>query len=77
MYLHGMNYRLTKHGRKRFTERISNTTSDREIIETAVEGLNGYQFVWAPDKNEPNTGRRLVTVLIDKKAMRPLNKKED
>jgi len=60
----GYNYWLTKHGRRRFLERVESTASDTEILQTAINGKEGYKFIWAPDKRYPDFGRRLVTVLI-------------
>lgn len=65
MYSKGFNYWLTKHGRQRFLERVKNNASDSEILKIAVNGLPGYNFIWAPDKRYPTSGRRLVTVLFN------------
>lgn len=65
MYANGFNFWLTKHGRKRFLQRVKKNATDVEILSTAIKGLEGYAFVWAPDKNYPAFGRRLVTVLIN------------
>jgi len=64
----GFNWWLTKHGRRRFIERFGHKT-DQEILDIAIKGYDGYKFVWAPDKTYPITGRRLVTVLLDKHQM--------
>lgn len=64
MYKNGYNHWLTKHGRRRFLQRVGNA-SDTEILNTAIEGKEGYKFIWAPDKRYPDHGRRLVTVLIN------------
>ena len=63
MKANDLQYWLTKHGRKRFLERVGKA-SDTEILSTAINGKDGYQFIWAPDKRYPDFGRRLVTVLI-------------
>ena len=63
MYYNGINYYLTKHGRKRFIERFGHRP-DNEILDIAINGADGYLFVWAPDRKYPVTGRRLVTVLF-------------
>lgn len=76
MYVQGFNYWLTKHGRKRFIERLGKRP-DSEILATAIKGNPGYRFVWAPDKNCPTTGRRLVTVLLDETMMTTLPTKEE
>jgi len=62
MYAHGFNWWMTKHGRKRFLERFGQKP-DAEILEIAIAGAPGYEFIWAPDKTYPLTGRRLITVL--------------
>lgn len=64
MNWNGITYRLTKHGRKRCLERIGNLQDD-DILKVAIKGAQGYVFKWAPDKKDPQTTRRLVTVLID------------
>jgi len=62
MTINGMNYRLTKHGRKRFLERVGAFFSDAQMIQIAVAGTPGCQFVWKPEARGRN-GLRLVTVL--------------
>ena len=47
MTINGTNYRLTKHGRKRFLQRVEAAT-DTQIIRTAVAGRLGYCFIWRP-----------------------------
>ena len=66
MYVRGFNWWLTKHGRQRFIERFGHKP-DNEILDIAINGADGYIFVWAPDRAYPVTGRRLVTVLYDEK----------
>lgn len=58
MYIEGQNYRLTKHGRKRFLERsgFPNAT-DNEVIRLCV---GNPRALWKPDESE---GFRLVTFL--------------
>ncbi len=58
----GTSHRLTKHGRRRYLDRINPGASDREILQVAQAGLPGWVFVWGPDRRE---GFRLVTVLKD------------
>ena len=67
MKANGFQYWLTKHGRRRFLQRVESDASDTEILQTAIEGKEGYKFIWAPDKRYPDHGRRLVTVLIQHK----------
>ncbi len=57
MTVNGINYRLTKHGRKRFLERSGKTIPDTEIIRHCVTDTRA---VWRPDWQE---GYRLVTYL--------------
>jgi len=59
-------WRLTKHGRARFIERLG-MMKDNEMILKAILGHEDYTFVWAPDQKYPVTGRRLVTVLYKKR----------
>lgn len=59
-------YRLTKHGRKRFVERIGKEYSDSQILSLCHEGLPGtnYKPVWKPDKNlTKGKHYRLVTII--------------
>jgi hypothetical protein len=73
MYLAGTNYRLTKHGRARYLERVGQAT-DSGMIVHAVKGDPRFRFVWKPDVQflrgscypqgaNVTTGYRLVTVL--------------
>lgn len=62
MNINGKRYLLTRHGRRRFQQRINFAASDREIIETAVAGLKHFTFVWGEDHKKENT-MRLITVL--------------
>lgn len=62
MYINNFNWYLTKHGRKRYIERIG-LDNDSSMISTAVNGKVGFLFRWVPDKKYPTTARRLVTVL--------------
>ena len=61
MTIEGINYRLTKHGRQRFLERIGKV-SDSEMLVTAVAGLNNFKFIWKPGISD---GFRLVTVIVE------------
>lgn len=61
MIIDGKHYRLTKHGRQRYRQRVAPITDDRLIIATAHAGLPGYVFKWLPDTKHPNTWR-LITV---------------
>lgn len=61
MIINGKNYRLTKHGRARFRERVAIINDDRLILSTAANGLPHYEFVFTPDRNDP-TVQRLTTV---------------
>ena len=49
---------------------------DSEIISIAILGKEGYEFVWAPDRTYPTTGRRLVTVKFKRNNMITLPTKE-
>lgn len=61
MWINGINYRLTKHGRKRYLERVNPNATDAEILRHCVEGVNGYRVVWEPEKG--GDGFRLVTIV--------------
>ena len=61
MMINGQNYRLTKHGRARYRERVANINDDRLILATAAAGLPHYQFIFMPDRTDP-TVKRLTTV---------------
>jgi len=65
MFHNGYDWRLTKHGRARFLERVG-ICADTVMLITAIQGKEGYTFIWAPDRVYPTQGRRLVTVLIKK-----------
>jgi hypothetical protein len=52
----GVNYRLTKHGRRRYLERAG-PAADSEILTRCV---GDPRAVWSPD---PSDGFRLVTYL--------------
>ena len=60
MWVNGTNYRLTKHGRKRYIERVDKRATDREMILDCVVGGSDFTPVWKPDDFD---GFRLVTVL--------------
>lgn len=62
MTINDKNYRLTKHGRKRYIERVGTTNVDSEIIQDCVNGKTIKQAVWKPALRNGN-GLRLVTVL--------------
>ncbi len=61
MFIDGKNYRLTKHGRKRYRQRIG-PAHDSEILENCVKGIAVSSAIWKRDKNGDY---RLVTVLPD------------
>ena len=61
MIINGKHYRLTKHGRQRYRERVAPVTDDRIIIATAHAGLPDYKFIWLPDAKHADTWR-LITV---------------
>lgn len=74
MYVSGANYRLTKHGRKRYLERVGQTT-DRKMILHAIKGDSRFRFVWKqavkfclghyyPKGAHVVNGYKLVTVLL-------------
>lgn len=65
MWINGDNYRLTKHGRKRFLERVGQVT-DAQMLRVAVHGMKGYRFVWRPDRS--GVGYRLVTVIKENRV---------
>ena len=75
MWINGFNYMFTKHGRKRFIERVG-PKKDNEMIATAVKGHPDYVFLWEPDWNNPTTGRRLKTTLYTNKHPNYLNLKK-
>jgi hypothetical protein len=54
--INGVNYRLTKHGRRRYLDRAG-PAADSEILRRCVDDPRA---VWAPD---PLDGFRLVTYL--------------
>lgn len=62
MTINGTNYRLTKHGRARYLERVG-FAEDSEIIRNTARGIPGYQPIWKPCRKE---GYRLVTILFSK-----------
>ena len=64
MWINGINYYLTRHGRRRFVERLGEM-ADSDMIATAVYGVPGFQFIWKPDWNNPKWAKRLVTVKKD------------
>ena len=61
MTIDGVNYRLTKHGRQQFLDRVGQM-SDADMIHAAVRGRTGFKFVWVSDESA-GEGLRLVTVL--------------
>ena len=62
MYSNGINYRLTKHGRKMYLKRVGQA-SDTEMLNIAITGLPGYKFIWKDDRS-CRLSKRLVTVLV-------------
>lgn len=66
MHINGTNYHLTKHGRKRFRQRVAPLADDRMIIRMALEESPLYRFVW---RRSIRNGRMyLVTVLLKEKG---------
>ena len=68
MLILGAHWRLTKHGRVRFIERVG-MMSDNDIIKTAREGLvmgffTGFSFKWGADYKQWRD-KRLITVYFD------------
>ena len=65
MTIDGRDYRLSKHGRKRYLERVGPMClSDTELIRRARVHLTA---IWKPEKTwGPDLGDRLVTVLPEK-----------
>jgi len=61
MFLREQNFRLTKHGRQQYLQRVGKAT-DTEIIVNSVEGIHGFRAIWKPD----SSGLRLVTILEEK-----------
>ena len=67
MLIEGRNWRLTKHGRQRFLERVGVMT-DSQIIMSAQSGvvfkvITGFKYKWCPDRAR-RRDKRLVTVLV-------------
>lgn len=68
MRINGVNYRLTKHGRKRFIKRVG-YMSDADILRTVGTGKalgfidTGYSFKFKPDWKQ-RQDLRLVTVYM-------------
>ena len=59
MWVNDRNYRLSKHGRKRFLERIGPTClTDKEII---LRAIDMPEAKWKPEQNM-TSDLRLVTV---------------
>jgi hypothetical protein len=56
MWNNGKNYRLTKHGRRRYIERIG-PAKDPDII---LDCIQHPRAIWRPDRAD---GFRLVTIL--------------
>jgi len=54
----GVCHSLTAHGKERFIERVGEYP-EHEMIRMAMEGVPGYQFIWASD----SSGYHLITVL--------------
>ena len=62
-------WRLTKHGRVRFIERVTAGLSDKAMADAAQEGLimgffKGFKFHWEDDYKR-RQDQRLVTIYID------------
>ena len=60
MTINGHNYNLTKHGRRRYLERVNSDASDAEILRHCVTYVKA---VWKPDRKYPEHVKRLITVL--------------
>ena len=60
MTINGVNYRPTKHGRKRYLKRVG-MADDTTIIRHAVLGLPGFKVIWIPELQPKSF--RLVTIL--------------
>jgi hypothetical protein len=58
MTISSINYRLTRHGRKRYLERVNPNATDTTIILHCAYGVNGFRTVWKPSKD----GLRLITI---------------
>ena len=68
MVKQGQHWRLTKHGRARFIERVG-MMPDIDIVNTAREGLvmgffTGFSYKWADDYKR-RRDKRLITVYFD------------
>ena len=61
--INGENYRITRHGRERFIERIQEGLTDDEMIMIALNGMDGVAFFWERDGWNPYVcdGYALVT----------------
>ena len=60
----GNEYRLTKHGRARYLQRVNADATDTEILLHAIKGDPNFTFVWGEDWTHKGDSRfkRLVTV---------------
>lgn len=66
MHFYDGEFRLTKHGRRRFIERIGKGFTDTQILLLCHAGLprTDYKPVWKPDKNLlQGKHYRLVTII--------------
>jgi len=54
---------ISRHARKRFHERIG-YMSDKEILDAAQCGVEGFKFVWKPCKKIARRRGRYVMMLI-------------
>lgn len=59
MTINGQNYNLTKHGRRRFLERVDGSATDAEILTRSVDLP---EAVWKPDRRLGTAIMRLITV---------------
>jgi hypothetical protein len=57
----GKNFRLTKHGRQRFLERVG-PARDWEILKRSYEGVPGFISIWKRDRWEQGAFR-LVSII--------------
>ena len=68
LYINGITYRLTKHGRKRFLERVA-LIPDSVIIKVAQKGklfnfFRGFDYKVLPDSRQWDS-MRLITVYFE------------
>jgi len=54
---------ISRHARKRFYERIGYMT-DKEIVDAALCGVDGFKFVWKPCKKLTRRKGRYIEMLV-------------